>query len=387
MADRRLTPPFPIVSIAGAPFERGVSYGEQASGNIARSLAFYERAFPATSDISLAAVCDQVRNYHRAWQTAEPELLREIDGIAHGSRQPLDAILALNARDTFMHRSTRTDAARDFDDGCTSWAVLPRVSLDGDMRIGQNWDYLDGIRDTVVLLHVTPETGPAQLIIVEAGQIGRQGANTRGVGLQANGLPTPTRQDDALPNPIVRRQILGAANYEAALTAALRPPRAGFSNLLVADREGLAVDLEARLQTVRWLMPESGFIAHGNHFQADIPGEMAETYVPLADSLIRYARASELLQQAKSSGGIGMADLMALGRDHAGGPNAICRHLLDSDDTSDRWMTISSVITDLTRGIMHVASGPPCEHPYVPIDIGTGRLLLQAELSPQAASA
>lgn len=380
----KIMSPFPIVQIEGAPRERGEAYGAQAVERIGRSLSFYEDALQETSDLTLGHVVDVVRSRAAEWASVVPDLMLEVEGIAAGAGRAVEEVLALNARDTFMYRAS---SSRLFDDGCTSFAVLPRASRNGHMLSGQNWDYDERIQDTIVLLHVAPDVGPPQLIIVEAGQVGRQGANAAGLSLQANGLPAPWRDDTALPGPFFRRRVLESESLERAVDVAFWPARAGRTNLLISHAEGVSIDLEVHPHSARWLLPgDSGTLLHANHFQAEIPPELAESYAPAADSLVRLARASEQLRAC--SAGIAIDDLRDLCRDHAGGVAAICRHR-SGPGWQDRTMTVASTITDLTTGVMEVAAGPTCEGLYVSIDIASGTVIGQEPrartVSPAAA--
>jgi isopenicillin-N N-acyltransferase-like protein len=366
--------PFPVIRVDGEPFERGVAYGEQASVRIALSLAFYERAFLRTGGRSLGAVCDSVIGNEHGWRVLAPDLMREIDGIAVGSGRSLSEILALNARDTFMHRRR----PMDFDDGCTSVAVLSGASSDGHVWSGQNWDYHPEIVPSIVLLHATSDAEPARLTIVEAGQLSRQGANASGISLQANGLPSERRDESALPGPIVRRRIVGSSSMTEAIANALATPRAGRSNLLLTSREDRFVNIEAGYDSSTIAHGERVHrIAHANHFQLGRPADLPDDHRPHHESIIRASTANAMLDAAHQAGGIGAPDLATLLRSHADPRGPICDHGRtdpDGAEPSEPWMTVAATLTDLTEGVMHVAAGPPCVHPFVAIDIATGNL-------------
>jgi isopenicillin-N N-acyltransferase-like protein len=283
----------------------------------------------------------------------------------------VEPLLVLNARDTFMHRHNGADGVRDFDDGCTSFCVLPGSSADGHVWAGQNWDYHPDIRDTVLLLHVIPDDGPTQLWIVEAGQVGRQGVNTHGLALQANGLPSERRVETALPGPIARRRILAADSWDQALARALDTPRAGRTNLLLVSRDGRTADVEGSYTTSRLSVAEGkGWITHANHFQLGAPPDLVVDRGPSTESVARSASAHRAIGGAEQRGGVALEDLMSLARSHEDRTGQVCDHgKLDA-----AWMTVASTITDLTEGTTYVAAGPPCEHAFVAIDVESGRV-------------
>lgn len=368
--------PFPLITISGGARDRGVAYGEQARERIDRSLAFYADEVTPALGIGWGELCDQLLRRLDGWRAIDDELIEEIEGIAAGSGHAVAEILALNSRGSFVRAPSgqQRDAANP-PDGCTSWVVLPEASADGHVYTGQNWDYLAGIRDTIVLVHIQPDRGPRQLMIVEAGQVGRHGINEAGIALHANGLTARLRDPDALPSPLWRRRILREANFTRAVEAAITPPRAGSVNVLLTHRDGVAIDLETVPNTVRWVYPTHGWLLHTNHYVAGIPTEIADSYTPSASSLVRYARGQELLGAAARKGGIGFAELSAVAADHFADGDGLCSHADASAPPADRWQTVATVITDMTEMVMAISAGPPCQGAFSRIEVETGKVL------------
>jgi len=370
--------PFPIIVAEGDATQRGVAHGQGARDRIAASLSFYSDAVAPSIGATFGQIVDGVLARRPMWRAQDPDILAEIEGIAEGSGFSVGEILALNTRGMFVVPPIDQGAQRVPDDGCTSFAVLPEASADGHLRTGQNWDYLEGIADTIVLVHLRPEDGPRQLMIAEAGQVGRHGVNTNGIALHANGLGARLRDPSALPTTFLRRRILRSDNITAAIEAAITPPRAGSTNFLLTHRDGFAIDLETVPDTVRWLLPTDGWLFHTNHFEAGIPAELAATYTPSADSLLRYARGTRRLASARAVGGISRADIVDVLTDHLGDGRGLCSHPDPGAPRHERWMTVATVITDLTEGVMSVSAGPPCEHDFVDIDIASGAVATAA---------
>ena len=367
--------PFPLIHIDGSPGRRGRMYGEAACAAIHRSLTFYTESIIPAAGLSWGKLCDDVMERVPRWREAEPDLIEEAEGIAAGAGLEFADVLALNTRGTFVQTDGKQGEAEP-EEGCTSFAVLPEASRDGHMRTGQNWDYLKGIRESIVLVHITPEVGPRMLMMVEAGQLGRHGANENGVALHANGLTSRLRDYNGLPSTFWRRQILREPIFTKALAAATKTPRVGSTNLVISHRDGFAVDLETRPHTTRWLHPEGGWLAHTNHFLSEIPPEIADTYDPGADSIVRYGRIEQLMNQYASGGGITFDDLATILKDHRfADVDGICTHARPDDAPEDAWESVASVITDLTTGVMAVSSGPPCKGSYVNIEIASGNVI------------
>ena len=160
-----------------------------------------------------------------------------------------------------------------------------------------------------------------------------------------------------------------------ALGAAMSTPREGSTNIVISHRDGFAVDFETWTHTARWYHPENGWLVHTNHYLAEIPPEIAATYRPSPDSILRYGRARQLMAEAACHG-VTVGDLKAMLRDHfGGGGGGICTHAVAARGPHERWETVAAVITDLTIGVMSVAAGPPCSHEFIQLEIATGTVV------------
>jgi len=369
---------FPLIKVSGPPRQRGEMYGAAAEAQIRRSVEFYAGEVLPESGMTWGEVCDGVMALLPVWQAEEPDMIAEIEGIAAGAGLETGDVLALNTRGAFVKVSSKSGvgAVVDPDEGCTSFAVLPEASRSGHMLTGQNWDYLSSIRDTIVLLHITPDVGPTMLCILEAGQMGRHGANTGGVALHANGLTGRLRDPKGIPSTFWRRRILREGNITDAVIAALKAPRAGSTNLMITHRDGFAIDLETTPHSARWIHPQDGWLIHTNHFLAGIPGPIADTYHPSADSLVRYGRLEQLMRRARLDG-ITPADLAAMMRDHFADGLGICTHARPDAPPHEAWETVATVITDLTDGVLSVSPGPPCTGAFTSYEISTGNVVGQ----------
>ncbi|MER5319313.1 C45 family peptidase [Streptosporangium roseum] len=367
--------PLPLVEISGAPRDRGRQYGEQAREPIHRALAYYTEAFGHSSGLTWGQVTDRATRWVEVSRGFAPDLVEEMEGIAEGAGLGLLDILALNARgeiiydDTFARMNGADGAAGDdgAPDGCTSFALLPEASGDGHVYAGQNWDWRSGVADTVMVLRIVQPPRPTVIMHVEAGQIGRQGANSAGIALNANGLGG--RFDDAvgIPQTVIRRRVLDSPDLNAALEA-LTGSRAHIaSNALITHREGFAIDLETTPGPVGWMYPTDGLLVHGNHYQAFIPPQLAAAYRPAAaDSLFRVPRAELGLRRCRDASGSDEARklIRTAMSDHLGFPESLCTHPDENRPAVRRWATLLSSCVDLTTGDYLITAGTPCDHEY-----------------------
>lgn len=265
------------VEISGADaVERGRQYGEAARAQIARSIEFYAEVFERSTGLPWTEVRQRTESWVELIRDYSPHLLDEVQGIADGAGRTFHDILALNGRGELALGDPFAPEA----DGCTSFAMLPEANAAGRVWAGQNWDWRDEIADTVVMLRVEQPGKPTIIAQVEAGQIGRHGANSAGLALNANGLGGRFTDALGVPGTFTRRRILESWDVYDALEAAFGVRQAISSNLLLTHRDGFAIDLETTPGRHAWMYPENGLLVHGNHFEAFVPSQIAGTYQP-----------------------------------------------------------------------------------------------------------
>ncbi|WP_055702905.1 MULTISPECIES: C45 family autoproteolytic acyltransferase/hydolase [Streptomyces] len=365
MAPRTL----PVIEISGTPTDRGRQYGEAVRPRIRAALGYYAEAFGQSSGLTWENVTARAARWLDPVRAHAPHLLDEMQGIADGAGVRLLDVLALNARGEVIYDKSFADMTAEEEpaEGCTSFAAYGEASGDGHVYAGQNWDWRAGVADTVVMLRVVQPPRPTLIMQVEAGQIGRQGANSAGIALNANGLGG--RFDDAvgLPQTVVRRDVLDQATITDALDVLCRTRAHIASNALLTCREGFAVDLETTPAGHGWMYPTDGLLVHGNHYQAGVPAALAADYRPMSsDSLVRVPRAEQGLRALRGSTGPDESRKLikdALS-DHLGLPESLCTHPDPRRPAVRHWATLVSSCVDLTSGDYHVTAGTPCDRDY-----------------------
>jgi isopenicillin-N N-acyltransferase-like protein len=373
----------PLIEIAGEPRERGRQYGEQAREQIERSIAWYGEQFTATASLSWDAVLAGARRWEPLVESYLPDALHEMQGIAEGAGVRYEEILALNGRGEL---SSGNPFAED-GDGCSSYSILPEASGDGHAYCGQNWDWRSAILDTVVMLRIEQPGKPTIVMQVEAGQVGRQGASSAGIGLNANGLSARWGSKLGMPQPYIRRKILDSWDMNEALEAVFSSRQSLCTNLLFSHRDGFAIDVESTPGRHGWGYPVEGALVHTNHFRYFVPKQIEETYrYASPDSLYRAERIERVLARVgeATTGEAVRALIREALSDHFGYPDSVCNHPNEQDPWFDRNETVASSIVDLTAGEYWIAHGNPCASDYelLPWNLYDGPSASPAALTP-----
>lgn len=355
----------PLIDTGGDPRTRGRQHGEAARDRIERAIGFYSRSFEHSTGLNWPTVLELCPRWVPLIDDYLPGIMYEIAGIAEGANRTVPEILALNARGEMNAGNPFAD---DAEEGCSSYAITDEASGDGRVYCGQNWDWRSGINDTVIMLRIQQPGKPTVVMQVEAGQIGRHGANSAGIGLNANGLGVRFGKGLGIPQPFIRRKILDATTMHDALEAVFKSTQSLCTNLLISHREGEVVDLETTPGRHGWMYPTDGVLVHANHFESFIPPQLEGSYRPFSpDSLYRTTRIRKVLRHAADARSPeAMRDLIGSAlRDHFGYPDSVCNHPQPLRHEFHRTETVASSIVDLTAGEYYLAPGLPCREAYV----------------------
>jgi len=375
-----LRSPLPVVDLPGRPFDDGLAHGRAAAEGVAENVRIYFARFQREARLAPEQTRARARQYLAVIDREAPAYGAAMRGVAEGARLPLDDVVVLNARYEILYsqysrlNQTRTRAQGLPAGGCTAFAVMPAVSADGHLYLGQNWDWFPAVRG--LIQRVARADGFRMAAFTEAGIVGGKiGMNSDGLGLVINGLLSHRDDWARLRTPFHVRtwRVLHARSVREAVRVVTDEARSCSANFLIGHAGAAAevVDIEAAPEATCALVPAGGVLAHANHFVD--PGRLG-VWQPLAEEKTstyqRGARMHQLLAEGAARRALDAPALMALLRDHGGHPDSVCRHPNPALPEEERVETVVSVVEDLTARRFYVASGPPCTAPFVEIPLG-----------------
>ncbi|OGO16697.1 MAG: hypothetical protein A2Z14_10840 [Chloroflexi bacterium RBG_16_48_8] len=186
------------------------------------------------------------------------------------------------------------------------------------------------------------------------------GLNEAGIGVAINSVfASDTRI--GVPRVLYSRAVLKAQSIEEAIQTCLLQKRAGGYHYLLADAQGRSYSVETSASHHHVHPGERGWLVHTNHYLSTELRAL-ETKRDLRNSQLRFQHALQLLES--QLGSLDLESLQNLLRDHANAPNSICEHEDPTAPPHQRFLTLFSMIMDLTQGLMWAAPGPPCQGTY-----------------------
>jgi isopenicillin-N N-acyltransferase-like protein len=347
----------PLFEISGNPEEMGLAQGSQASDLIHSMLADYRSFIHAACGLRWEEAVARALDYLPAAQTAYPDLVQEVRGIAAGAGASFEDIWLLNCYEEVAEDQQLM--------ACTTIAVNGEVTADGHVYLAHNEDWISVDRKHVYLVRAEPRDGPTFLGMSYGALLCNIGLNAAGIGVGINSVyPQDVRV--GVPRIVVSRRILSARDLESAVAACVPEMRAGGYNHLLAEAGGAILSVESSATRHETLQAADGWLAHTNHYRAERM-QALEQPGAYASSRARLQRVEELVRGRLDS--MGRQDLQAILRDHSNRPLSICGHEQESDPPHERGCTVISLIMDLTDQVMWAALGPPCQGEFTAYEL------------------
>ncbi|KAJ4861323.1 hypothetical protein T069G_02277 [Trichoderma breve] len=395
------------IVLRGLPYERGHTHGEQARQKILDSLAHYHAPGKLLPWETSLRIIKEV--YLPGIEKYFPEALPELQGIADGAGVDLDEILFLNARYDLARvrgstirpcpSSSNTSPSKVAVNGhgtqndmqelqeCTTAGFLAESMSNGDIILAQNWDMSANVylKDTAVYLEIHPDASedlPAMFVMTEAGQLGRSGFNSAGLGVCASSLmstedyfpldlslPPGSPQEPLLPMSLVRRQFLHNTNFANALINVKNAPRHLSNKLIVGTADNFIMSLEITPGSVHLGYPSNGdnFVVASNHFTSEsFQASQWNDRYPGGSSWFRAVRVDQRVRPSNNKQ-LTEESITEAFCDHLSLPSSVCQHMEDCTVKNvpdypykGAQTTLAHVRYNLTKRTTSVCKGPPC---------------------------
>lgn len=356
-------PPFRVIEAEGTPWQLGETHGREARDLVAGTIDLYRDRFETEANLAWQDVLELAKGISDAIAAYDPPSFEELQGVAAGSGQPLEAIIAINSRTEILALGKATAVPADQE--CTSAACLPESTLGRHTLIGRNWDQDLRCLDIAVILRLAPAGQPKIVILTEAGILMREGLNEQGLGVTGNSLSSENDGEHALGMPVavVRRRMLRHSHPVNAAREVFQADRTFSVNHLLAHESGFAISLEASPREVFWVMAEDGLLVHSNHFLSPRSVRIEDRQPSNnVSTLYRHQRVRSLLSDKRGS--ITVQDIQEAFRDHFGWPHSVCSHPKGDTSSGRTTGTVASVVMDLNDKRMFVAPHPVCQSEY-----------------------
>ncbi|MGD9404157.1 MAG: C45 family autoproteolytic acyltransferase/hydrolase [Anaerolineae bacterium] len=246
MNNRILTKPqIQPLALEGTPYQRGLAHGETLRSQIQELIGIWKAdlsaVFRTGADLHLHTFLQRT-DFLPAIRQWTPDLLDEIRGIADGSAQPFESLLAFQLLDELWAYNETATVPH-----CTSMGL--RADAGQPTCVAQTIDVETFRHGFQTVLHIRyPDSDLEAFAVTSAGLIAFNGMNNRGVGICCNFLPLTSRQQ-GLPVACIVRGVLARETVQEARDFLQRLPHASGQNYLVGGPDSV-FDLECSASQV-----------------------------------------------------------------------------------------------------------------------------------------
>ncbi|MBZ5858342.1 C45 family autoproteolytic acyltransferase/hydolase [Flavihumibacter profundi] len=254
------------ITVSGNGYQRGLQHGQQLKKDIAEVLVLWKDDLQSSMKMPADSFIQQFMsgtNFLPAIKKYTPDLLEEVKGIAVGSGQSFNDILAYQLVDEYWVYQDKlsNDPSHHHCSGIGVPAMNGQPAL-----IAQNMDlesWMDGYQ---VVMHILPNGNtPEQFVFTSAGLIGLNGLNEHGIGTCVNTLMQLNASGDGLPVAFIIRGILAQKKSKNAVDFVQHTKHASGQNYILGTVDSV-YDFEASGSRVVRMQPDlSGAVYHTNH--------------------------------------------------------------------------------------------------------------------------
>jgi predicted choloylglycine hydrolase len=328
---------FPLVELSGSHYSVGFDLGRHFS---VRINTFVEQLRTELPDYQ--RLLAQNFPYLKATQSAFPNLVEELVGVATGARIPPEEYFFLTNPELQTATEPYLAKLHLVGDHCST---LVSFNQQGAI-IGHNEDYDPAMQDDLYLLKATINGVTIFGLQYITEMIGTAASvNSYGLVQCINELHSNYRT--GLPKNFIARAVLQCQTIEEAEGLITRVKHAsGFNHVLIQGDKITNIEIAGPKIAVTHFTHEP--FSHTNHYLSPDLKESEKYHT--ASSRHRLRRLTQLVRPGMSLSGV-----QATLKDHHHPKHSICRHN----------HTLGSVIFEPSLNRAHVCYGRPCEGNYV----------------------
>jgi isopenicillin-N N-acyltransferase-like protein len=349
----------PYIKVIGDNWERGFSHGSQCAGLIKRNLEICKSLCCFMRKVSLETLLSDVKRFHKGIRKYDPDLYKEMEGIAAGADVSIDEIIFLNVRTELMNAVWNKAAFTN--EGCTSIFVGSERTVDNNIYVAQTWDWIEDSKEVIIMLHSDDQKGHQFITVTEAGIIGSMGINNKGIAVVLNYLPINEFNAQGTPYHLLLRRVLDSQSISDAQSNVICSPIAFALNIIMANSNGQAIDMELTAKGTDLHFPENNLLAHTNHLLSRRL-RVREVKVLHLQSVMRLKTVYEELY---SNNKIELNHIKRLFTNHKQKTFEICKHAKNKDDAC----TVYTIIFELKEQKLYLSYGLPCQSEFISYDL------------------
>ena len=228
----------PIIKLKGSPYERGLQHGSILKKEIGEVFTKWKISVKEeTKKEADLVIADFLKTskYKESILKWTPDIYEEIKGIAKGSGQSFDDVLAFQMIDEYWGYLDRLKHNSVDKDHCSAIGIAKTKNQ--PTIVAENIDIDNYMNGYQVLLHIKGDKNtPDQLVMTCAGYLGFAGMN-KNLALVINAMTDVNNSVSGLPVPFVTRGILSKKSGKEAIDFIKNIKHATGQNYLIGTEK------------------------------------------------------------------------------------------------------------------------------------------------------
>lgn len=315
-----------IIKVNGTAYEQGLQHGEKAKELIQLNVDTFKGKV-LSSNVNLEKYYELMEMQRTYLEKIEPDIIRDIEGIAEASGIDFLDILLINIPLYFMLGNMPQE--------CSMILARGQATLDHKTYLLKNRDMRDEMKH--VILEREYVDG---LKIIEVNGAGivtfpGNGMNSHGLAVATTGVwprMLPMNFNEVADSTILLNTSLILRNcktLDEAITYIDQSIRMNGMNFIIADKTSAAA-IEVTKNKVFVEMDQTGIMARTNHYKIEDLVHLNPTFEEYPSTHKRCERIESFLND--KHGEIRLQEMIQIASDHENGPeNGICRHGAGND--------------------------------------------------------
>lgn len=257
----------PIIYLKGSAYERGFQHGSQMKKEIQEVYTKWKKSVAEDTGKDANFVINDFitsSNYMEAIEKWTPDLLEEIKGLAAGSQQSFNDVLAFQLIDEYWGYLDRLKNNSTNKEHCSAIGVAKTKNQ--PTMIAENIDIDNFLHGYQLMLHIEKSKNtPEQLVMTAVGYLGFAGMNKK-LSVVINALTDLNNSVSGLPVIFVTRGLLQHTSEEKALNFLKNIKHATGQNYLIGTKNNVYT-FEASANRIDEFQPYNNnqLVYHTNH--------------------------------------------------------------------------------------------------------------------------
>ena len=329
---------FPLIEVSGDNYEIGYQMGKKLKKQISQTIKIPNNIAKAHEHFNINHFHNAAKRYLPYANKYFPEYIKELQGIADGSKQSFDDIWMLNTEEVLFDK---------YFDKCTTLIARNKKNI----LIAHNEGFDKKFLDNMIVVKTHIENGSSFLALTFAGMICGYSIsiNSHGITQLINSLD-PKDVCVGIPKNFIARKALEMSSLKDIVNLQkIKERSSGYAYVFVKDNKVFSLETTAKKYDL--FEVKDNYFVHANSYLS----KLVKFSKPSPYSTKRVNHALGVFKKSPLIDESVLKNILS----YRSKDVDICFHKSKHDD-----MTLASVLTVSGSNVLRISKGPACNNKY-----------------------